>query len=370
MLRLVCLIVAVVEARSESGCGCASEADLGLALARAELPVRPWSRPFVEARCELSCAAEGLAKALGLEKNVEALFEPLLGWRTLGNWADGHLKRRRTSEGYAFEPAGLNLRRDVFVVSASLAATHNKNLTLELCEAALFAAHKAGKDRVLVLIAGDPSFPPEKGDIPANVEVWTTNVAGNAPEEVKPMPIGLSAGPSRAWAHTVNSFLRDGVDANFDQRTELLLCQGYRLDDERRQTMKVLRGRGFKDCNDTAKVSSTEYWQRLLTAKFVFCPRGFGISTFRTYEAILTGAVPVLPYHSRHASLFEGMPIVYLHEATSPVALETKYAQFKHKRHQLDLRQAFAPFWLAKLARATIDDLRLLEDYSAAVLEE
>mmetsp|Transcript_1650 Transcript_1650/g.4933 ORF Transcript_1650/g.4933 Transcript_1650/m.4933 type:complete len:384 (-) Transcript_1650:94-1245(-) len=362
-------------------CACEPRKNVTWALARAEAPVRPWTRSFVERRCELWCRSANLAAALQWVPHRVASqpSEPLLGWRSLANWADGTLQvvssTQRGATTVAFQSSSPpKKKRDALVVAWSVVPTKNATAVVE---AVVEAAERRGKCRVLLLATGDRPFPPTPGT--PTLEVWATNVPETAPAYVKPMPIGLSAGPSKAWAETVTATLKDGGDAKLSDRTDLLLCGGYRLDAKRRQGLDALRRQGFA-CAAPAKVTTQAYWTRLKAAKLVFCPSGFGLATFRTYEALLAGAVPLLPRHPRHDALFRDLPVLFVrfdddrwlfdddddddernrstsqkNVQVSPASLQARYATILRSRHRLDLRRAFAPFWLAALARATLD---------------
>jgi len=368
------------------GVGAACECPMGVTVDCAEKAIRPWSVPFRQIHCELRCCAATVAAYYGWTPRPSRTsdpYEPLLGWRSLGVWADGAVTHE-----YVFDPSTTRRyeTRESLVATFALSSAKAPDVA-RVYRTALEAAKARQKRGVLLLVSGDRAFPPTNDDgstgvppppPPKGVQVWATNVAEGAPPGVSAMPIGLSAGPSRAWAKTIRSFLDAGLDASANQRERLLLCSGYRADDRRRADMDALRRLGFDNC-DATKVPAAAYWDRLLRAKTVFCPRGFGVATFRTYEAILAGAVPVLPRYPRHDDLFTDIPVLYAdllkphHQLlrqndttaddysenndiikasviSSPHDLRLRYDRLRRHRHALDLKRAFAPFWLRTLA--------------------
>jgi hypothetical protein len=49
----------------------------------------------------------------------------------------------------------------------------------------------------------------------------------------------------------------------------------------------------YNDWKDPSQIGKLEYMQLLLSSKFVACPRGNNIETFRIYEALECGCIPL-----------------------------------------------------------------------------
>mmetsp|Transcript_7968 Transcript_7968/g.32902 ORF Transcript_7968/g.32902 Transcript_7968/m.32902 type:complete len:466 (+) Transcript_7968:290-1687(+) len=358
--------------------------NLTAALACAERPIRPWRRAFVDLRCELWCCAAEIARALGLSGDAlrransrfrQSPFEPILGSRTLATWADASIARRGNEYRVEFDGQKWPLdrsssRRSALVVAWAYGAGANASAAVEAVAA---EATRRNRSRAVLVASGDPPFPtttpPPSSAV--EIEVWATNVGDDdllsssakttttTTIPVKPVPLGVSAGPNRLWAATLRDKLLGRRDASLRDREVFFLCSGYRVDDRRRRDLDALRKRGFDECDAPGEHGSrappAEYWNRLQSARTVFCPRGFGVATFRAYEALLAGAVPVFEAYAPHAPLFEDLPVLAvpdLHTLT-PTHLRARYAALLANRSRLDLRRAFAPFWLAQLARHT-----------------
>jgi hypothetical protein len=52
-----------------------------------------------------------------------------------------------------------------------------------------------------------------------------------------------------------------------------------------------------------------EYYDQLLTCKYVACPRGAGIDTYRFYEALHSGAIPIA--HPNLTNDLSSFPCIY-----------------------------------------------------------
>lgn len=210
------------------------------------------------------------------------------------------------------------------------------------------------------MAVGDAPFPPRNFEWTNGKEVraWATNLAPDADvDRVTAMPLGVSAGPNRAWARTVRSQLADGADATFDQRDHLFLCNGYRNDSSRQAALDAVALAGFDNCDSTDRAGVVEYWRRLKSAKTTFCPRGFGTATFRATEALLAGSVPVMESYEKHDAVFSTLPVILTQknfkQMDDPARLDQIWRDIVYKRNLFDMRPIFAPYWIAKLAEAS-----------------
>ena len=60
-------------------------------------------------------------------------------------------------------------------------------------------------------------------------------------------------------------------------------------------TNEYCRFDSFISTNDNKQIYS-EYIESLKQHKFVLCPFGNGFDTFRTWEALYSGCIPIIPY--------------------------------------------------------------------------
>eukprot|EP00668_Euglena_longa_P016706 GGOE01020996.1.p5 GENE.GGOE01020996.1~~GGOE01020996.1.p5 ORF type:complete len:104 (+),score=25.91 GGOE01020996.1:518-829(+) len=58
-------------------------------------------------------------------------------------------------------------------------------------------------------------------------------------------------------------------------------------------------------------MSHDAYLKRMVHSRFVVCPRGIGPDTYRTWEALVLGRVPVVE-RLLHPFLYAGLPVVQL----------------------------------------------------------
>mmetsp|Transcript_8873 Transcript_8873/g.36642 ORF Transcript_8873/g.36642 Transcript_8873/m.36642 type:complete len:175 (+) Transcript_8873:2393-2917(+) len=85
----------------------------------------------------------------------------------------------------------------------------------------------------------------------------------------------------------------------------------------------------------------------LADSKFVYSPNGVGEACFREYEALITGAVPVVDesaYHHRRRNL-RALPMLRVSNWSdvTPAFLERKWAEFGSK--DFDVAMLYLPYW-------------------------
>lgn len=88
-----------------------------------------------------------------------------------------------------------------------------------------------------------------------------------------------------------------------------------------------------------------DYSKNLKEFKFVLCPQGNGIDTHRIWEALYSGAIPVVEKHISHKNL-EGLPILFLDDLKniSPEKL-TMYLE-KINYEDLDFNKLTCSYWI------------------------
>ena len=397
MRRLV--LAALVGLSAQGRNGCEEECPLLQrgSLGCFEARVEPWAAPFGEVRCALRCCAEALVRELGWARlsawwrrseRAPDVAEPVLGMRSLLALCDGVVRFEPTTgrfrlrlapqrlllgseDGGDAEEAAVTAREAAVVYFGGIgpgALDPRRRNATDVLAAALSARDLLRRRRLVFLVGGDASFPPPalRADLERLdplVECWAVNVGPDPPRRVHPMPLGISSGPNEAWAATIARALdpaaqlgRTSRDLGSSSRPTLVECRGYRRDAARDSLLDALRARGIPCVADDKLRRPADYFARLLAARMVLCPRGLGVATFRAYEALLAGAVPVMQRYAPHDSLWAGLPVILLDDLANatPAALHAAYDDLVERRHQLDLRRGFAPYWIARLARAAV----------------
>jgi hypothetical protein len=74
----------------------------------------------------------------------------------------------------------------------------------------------------------------------------------------------------------------------------------------------------------------TDYYEMLRTSKFVLCPSGLGWDTYRAWEALVMGAIPILETYRRKDGLYrayDDLPVLWVEhfDNVTPELLEREY---------------------------------------------
>lgn len=114
---------------------------------------------------------------------------------------------------------------------------------------------------------------------------------------------------------------RDGYDKN----PHKLLYLNYRIPDNlmvRKEAMKILDGLTPEEFTDktfngqnwllfNSQETYVNYFNELLDHVFVSCPEGYGIDSYRFYETLYLGRIPVV-LHNPVTDMFKDLPILFL----------------------------------------------------------
>ena len=90
------------------------------------------------------------------------------------------------------------------------------------------------------------------------------------------------------------------------------------------------------------KIPREDYWEAMISAKAVICPRGNGLDTHRTWETLYKGAWAIVPDNQHTTRLLEEYPSLPLIPLSSPAALPSlPIPEVPSPFHPMLLRQ----FW-------------------------
>ena len=164
-----------------------------------------------------------------------------------------------------------------------------------------------------------------------------------------------------------------GDAATKADRQNLFMCCCMKDRNGRRPRAADMQQNGLCHDHGGQKVTMKEYIDRLTTSKFVWSPVGHGISTFRDIEIILAGAVPVMDGYFGRKELFErkfrNLPVIWVPGKNCKRAethntrvfcpsinitaawLEEQWEGIVAKQSELDIAEAFCPYWLYQFSR-------------------
>merc|ERR1712238_335232 len=59
----------------------------------------------------------------------------------------------------------------------------------------------------------------------------------------------------------------------------------------------------------TARRERVDVWREYAQHKFVVSPLGVGLDCYRTWETLVLGSIPIVPYSELVDELFDGLPV-------------------------------------------------------------
>jgi len=98
----------------------------------------------------------------------------------------------------------------------------------------------------------------------------------------------------------------------------------------------------------TDRLPFLEYMQQMSEFKFSLSPRGYGPDTYRTWEALLVGSIPIV-HTSQLDSLYADLPILIIDrwDIITEEYLEKKYAEITQKKWPIE--KLFIEYWSQKI---------------------
>lgn len=156
------------------------------------------------------------------------------------------------------------------------------------------------KDYEYIIILGktDCLFGKDGIEIPKNIKmIFANNINFNHPK-IKFLPMGSDF-------RSIESFQY----GNFSNKERNILCYcnfSLNTHNDREKIFDKVKNKSFIKIENMGKwgtysISRDEYFKRLSYSKFVICPRGKGLDSFRFYDTIYSGAIPIVieePIHN------------------------------------------------------------------------
>ncbi|KAL3781560.1 hypothetical protein ACHAW5_002569 [Stephanodiscus triporus] len=95
----------------------------------------------------------------------------------------------------------------------------------------------------------------------------------------------------------------------------------------------------------------SDYLRQLTNSKFVLCPSGMGWDTYRVWEALILGAIPILEKYGRRDGLYssyDDLPVLWvgLYDEVTPSLLEGEYPRILSKAMQYKFEKLTNQWWI------------------------
>ena len=206
------------------------------------------------------------------------------------------------------------------------------------------------------------------------------------------------------WDATLRRLGRERGRDEWPARPTTLHCGGYRLkygggsglghNYGRAVAVRALRANGFTSCGDGERpddatsassaaaaavaaeapgtpaharaASHAAHADALARSRFVAAPRGNGIATWRAWESLLVGAIPVIKrrdhgqHGDTHGALYEKLPVIVVEDwsEVTPALLEERAAAiYAAPPATYDIGVALLPHWIGEIFNSTLSAL-------------
>ena len=186
---------------------------------------------------------------------------------------------------------------------------------------------------IIIVGKGDGCLRPNI-KIPKNIiYIYSSNIHYHH-DKIKFMPMGSDF-------RSIKSFSKLNTSNN---RNILCYCNfSINTHKKRELVYKLIKNKEFIKFDHMGNflkynISRDEFYTNLSRSKFVICPRGNALDTFRFYDSIYAGAIPIVVKQYFHNSyFFKDVPILFLDDEKdfgklSKKFLENKYKELIHKK--------------------------------------
>jgi hypothetical protein len=164
-----------------------------------------------------------------------------------------------------------------------------------------------------------------------------------------PKVFSLPLGIKQEAAARVSQELTLQGTMGFNNRTELLLIAQSEFQHRPLIAEHVIAN--FNGMIRNRYKDGSDYWQNLQRAKFTLCPSGLGWDTYRAWEAIILGTIPVLETYYRTDGfyrVFDDLPVLWVDhfDNVTPSLLETSYPKILARAKEYNFAKLTKLWWV------------------------
>ena len=99
-------------------------------------------------------------------------------------------------------------------------------------------------------------------------------------------------------------------------------------------------------------ISRYDFYSKLSKSKFAICPRGYGIDTFRLWDSLYLGTIPIVVAEATFHEKLRDLPILFLdsyndYTSLTRQFLEEKYQEMLYKKY--NYKKLYLSYWINKM---------------------
>lgn len=181
----------------------------------------------------------------------------------------------------------------------------------------------------LIIGKGDYSFDCEKlNGIPDNLEYVVANNVMIENKRVKYLPMGRDFRSSILFQKVLpTEFKQILCYCNFSVNTHPIRQQIYRSIENKEFIVFEHMGQ-FQNYS----ISREDNFKQLVNSKFAICPRGNGLDTFRMWDCLYLGTIPIVVKEAVFHNQLEDLPILFLDSPSEYAQLNKEYLEYIYNK--------------------------------------
>ena len=140
-------------------------------------------------------------------------------------------------------------------------------------------------------------------------------------------------------------------NTTFVNRTKLLMINNQVSEDRSPIIASVMKNfNGHNISNTYGLKDGYDYYQELHESKFILCPSGMGWDTYRSWEALVMGAIPILERYYRQDGfykVYDDLPVLWVdhYDNVTPSLLKDAYPRILEKAHEYKFEKLTQKWW-------------------------
>jgi len=141
--------------------------------------------------------------------------------------------------------------------------------------------------------------------------------------------------------------------ANTDENRERGVAKKKRQKRER----EMMRGQGLQRrllMDNTNTQHTTDHYLETAQAKFVICPSGLGYDTYRLWETLLLGSIPIVESNEGFDRTYSSLPVLVVrnYSDVTPALLNRAYSCFVRNAFKFQFNHLTEEYWIDIIAKA------------------
>lgn len=110
----------------------------------------------------------------------------------------------------------------------------------------------------------------------------------------------------------------------------------------------------FGGCiSNTYGMTQTEYFEAITRSRFVLCPSGMGWDSYRIWEALMLGAIPVVEFSAGWHTVLDDLPVLFVtnFNEVTPNLLDKAYPEIMTQCDRYDYGKLTKQWWVSKITK-------------------